>query len=120
MLNALNVIIMVMLQPIAEVDCFSHKQIDSTQKGTLVSPRDIVFHATSMVIKQLIAIEERIEKYTDPYAYFSGHIRFYACNKYGHVEKECRMNRYEKLDNFQPAIRIFKQSWRKKEDRSET
>ena len=56
----------------------------------------------------------------DSYVYFSGHMRCYACNKYGHVEKECRMNIYEKLDNFQPAIRSFKQSWKKKEDRSET
>ena len=63
MLNALNVIIMGMLQQIAEVDCFSHKQTDSIQKGTLVSLRDIVFHAASLVIKQLIAIEERIEKH---------------------------------------------------------
>ena len=63
MLNALNVIIMGMLQPIAEADCFSHKQTDSIQKGTLVSSRDIVFHATSMVTKQLIAIEGRIEKH---------------------------------------------------------
>ena len=63
MLNALNVIIMGMLQQIAEVDHFSHIQIDSTQKGTQVSSGDIVFHATSMVIKQLIAIEESIEKH---------------------------------------------------------
>ena len=63
MLNASNVIIMGMLQPIAEADCFSHKQKDSTQKGTLVSSRDIVFHAASMVIKQLIAIEGRIEQH---------------------------------------------------------
>ena len=56
MLNALNVITMGMLQQIAEVDCFSHKKTDSTQKGTLVSSRDIVFHAASMVIKSLIAI----------------------------------------------------------------
>ena len=64
MLNALNVIIMGMLQPIAEADCISHKPIDSTQKGTQVSLRDIVFHAASMVKRQLIAIEERIEKHT--------------------------------------------------------
>ena len=63
MLNALNVIIMGMLHPIAEADCFSHKQTDSTQKGTRVSSRDIVFHATSIVIKQLIAIEGRIEQH---------------------------------------------------------
>ena len=62
MLNSLNVIIMGMLQPIAEAECFSHIQTGSTQKGTLVSSRDIVFHATSLVIKQLITIEERIEK----------------------------------------------------------
>ena len=64
MLNALNVIIMGMMQQIAEVDCFSHNQIDSIQKGTLVSSRDIVFHVTSMGIKQLIAIEERIKEHT--------------------------------------------------------
>ena len=58
MFNALNVIIMGMLQQIAEANCFSHKQTDSIQKGTLVSLRDIVFHAASLVIKQLIAIEE--------------------------------------------------------------
>ena len=52
-----------MLQPITEEECFSHIQKDSTQKGTLVASRDIVFHATSMVIKQLIAIEERREKH---------------------------------------------------------
>ena len=63
MLNALNVTIMGMLQPIAEEYCFSHKQTDSTQKGTQVSLRDIVFHAAGLVIKQLIAIEERIEKH---------------------------------------------------------
>ena len=63
MLNALNVIIMGMLQQIAGVDCFSHKQEDSTQIGTLVSLRDIVFHAAGLVIKQLIAIEERIEEH---------------------------------------------------------
>ena len=63
MLNALNVIIMGMLQPIAEADCFSHKQTDSAQKGTLVSSRDIVFHAASMVIKQLIVIQGRIERH---------------------------------------------------------
>ena len=51
------------LQPIAEAECFSHIQTDSTQKGTLVSSRDIVFHVASMVIKQLIAIEVRIEKH---------------------------------------------------------
>ena len=33
------------------------------QKGTLVASRDIVFHATSMVIKQLIAVEGRTEKH---------------------------------------------------------
>ena len=64
MLNALNVIIMGMLQQIAEADCFSHKQADSTQIGTLVSLRDIIFHATGLVIKQLIAIEERIEEHS--------------------------------------------------------
>ena len=53
-----------MLQQIAEADHFSHNQTDSIQKGTLVSSRDIVFHATSMVIKQLIAIEGRTEKHT--------------------------------------------------------
>ena len=63
MLNDLNVIIMGMLQQIAGVEHFSHNQTDSTQKGTLVSSRDIVFHATSMVIKQLIAIGGRIEKH---------------------------------------------------------
>ena len=52
-----------MLQPIAEADCFSHKQTDFTQKGTQVSLRDIVFHAASLVIKQQIAIEGRIEKH---------------------------------------------------------
>ena len=52
-----------MLQPIAEAYCFSHKQTDSTQRGTQVSLRDIVFHASSLVIKKLIAIEERIEKH---------------------------------------------------------
>ena len=61
MLNALNVIIMGMLQPIVEADCF--KQTDSIQKGTKVSLRDIVSHAASMVIKQLIAIEGRIEQH---------------------------------------------------------
>ena len=63
MLNDLSVIIMGMLQPIAEADFFSHKPIDSTQKGTQVSLRDFVFHAASLVIKQLITIEERIEKH---------------------------------------------------------
>ena len=52
-----------MLQPIAEADCFSHKQTDSTHKGIQVSLKDIVFHAASMVIKKLIAIEEIIEKH---------------------------------------------------------
>ena len=64
MFNALNVIIMDMLQPIAKSECFSHIQTDSTQKGTLVSSRDIVFHVASMVIKQLIAIEEGIEEHS--------------------------------------------------------
>ena len=50
-------------QLIVEAECFSHIQTDSTQKGTLASSRDIVFHVASMVIKQLIAIEERIEKH---------------------------------------------------------
>ena len=63
MLNALNVIIMGMLQPIAEADCFSHEQTDSTQKGSQVSLRDIFFHVASLVIKQLIAIEEITEKH---------------------------------------------------------
>ena len=63
MLNDLNVIIMGMLQLIAEAECFSHIQTDTTQKCTLVSSRDIVFHVVSMVIKQLITIEERIEKH---------------------------------------------------------
>ena len=53
-----------MLQQIAEAECFNHIQTDSTQKGTLVSSKDIVFHVTSMVIKQLIAIEGRTEKQT--------------------------------------------------------
>ena len=39
---------------------FQSQKIDSTQKDTQVSLRDIVFHAASLVIKQLIAIEERI------------------------------------------------------------
>ena len=52
-----------MLQAFVEEDCFSHKLTDSTQKGIQVSLRDIFFHAASLVIKQLIAIEERIEKH---------------------------------------------------------
>ena len=63
---------------------------------------------------------KNIKVYDDYYAYFYGHMRWYACNKYGHVEKECRMNRFEKLNNFQHTIRNFKQSWKRKEDRSET
>ena len=63
MLNALNVIIMGILQLIAEANHFSHKQTDTTLKGILVSSRDIVFHVASMVIKQLIAIEVSIEKH---------------------------------------------------------
>ena len=68
MLNALYVIIMDMLQPSAEENCFGQIQIDTTQKdnqlpGTQVSLRDIVFHAAILVIKQLIAIEERLEKH---------------------------------------------------------
>ena len=51
-----------MLQQIAEADHFNHT--DSIHKGTLVASRDIVFHATSMVIKLLIAIEGRTEKHT--------------------------------------------------------
>ena len=50
------------LQQISGVDHFSLKQIDSTQKGTLVYSRDIFFHATSMVTKLVIVIEGRIEK----------------------------------------------------------
>ena len=50
-----------MLQQIAGADHFSHKQTSSTQKGTLVSSRDIVFHVTSMDIKQLIVKGGRIE-----------------------------------------------------------
>ena len=52
-----------MLQPIAEADHFSHIQTGSTQKGTQVSSKDIVSHVASMVTKQLIAIQERIEKH---------------------------------------------------------
>ena len=68
MVNALYVIIMDMLQPTVEAKSFSHNQIDTTQKdlrlpGTQVFLRDIVFHAAILVIKQLIAIEERIEKH---------------------------------------------------------
>ena len=55
MLNVLNVIIMGMLQQIAEAEYFSHKQIDSIQKGTIVASRDIVSYVTCMDIKQLIA-----------------------------------------------------------------
>ena len=50
-----------MLQQIAEAEQFSHKQTDSTQKGTPVSSGDIVFHVTSMDIKQLIVKGGRIE-----------------------------------------------------------
>ena len=121
MLNALNVIIMGMLQQIAGADHFSHKLTDPTQKGTLVSSRDIVFHVTSMDIKQLIVKGGRLEiLIMIPYAYFSGHMRCYFCNKYGHVEKECRLNRSEKVEKFQHTVRKFKQIWKKKEDQSET
>ena len=50
-----------MLQRIAEAEQFSHKQIGSTHKGTLVASSDIVFHVTCMDIKQLIAKGERLE-----------------------------------------------------------
>ena len=50
-----------MLQQIAGADHFSHKQTNSTQKGTLASSGDIVFHVTSMDIKQLIVKGGRIE-----------------------------------------------------------
>ena len=61
MLNVLNFIIMGMLQQIAGADHFSLKQIVPTYKGTLVSSRDIVFHVTSMDIKQLIVKGGRLE-----------------------------------------------------------
>ena len=54
------------------------------------------------------------------YDYFFGHMRCYYCNKYGHEEKECRLNRSEKVDNFQHTVRKFKQVWKKMENRSET
>ena len=50
-----------MLQQIAGADHFSHTQTSSTQKGTLASSGDIVFHVTSMDIKQLIVKGGRIE-----------------------------------------------------------
>ena len=61
MLDALDVIILDMVQSIAGADCFSHKQADSTQKGTLVSSADIVSHVTCMDIKHLIVKEGRLE-----------------------------------------------------------
>ena len=68
MLNALYVIIMDILQPSAEENCFNQIYIDTTEKdsqllGTQVYLRDIVFHAAILVIKQLISIEERLEKH---------------------------------------------------------
>ena len=50
-----------MLQQIAETEQFSHKQTYSTKKGTLVASRDIVFHVTSMDIKQPIVKAGRLE-----------------------------------------------------------
>ena len=51
------------LQPNAKVESFCHNRNDLWLTGTQVSSRDIVFYVASLVIKQLIAIEERIEKH---------------------------------------------------------
>ena len=62
MLNSLYVIIMDMLQPIAEADCFGRRKIDTTQKdrhlpGTQLYLRVIIFHPKKLDINLLITIE---------------------------------------------------------------
>lgn len=62
MLNPLYVMIMDMLQPIVEANYFNLKQVAISQEdhqlpSNQVSLRDIVFLATYLVTKLLIAIE---------------------------------------------------------------